>query len=134
MSIELIYKILEKQPELVDLLRGLNKTALFNKKVGLIQAAKPVLISWLNHGLNCPVLFISASQESAHQLYYDIQNWFPESSALYLLQETIDPSKENPRFNSDELSTRLRILEMFTQYDAKSGNLYNQPVVNRSGI
>jgi transcription-repair coupling factor (superfamily II helicase) len=134
MSIELIYKILEKQPELVDLLRGLNKTALFNKKVDLIQAAKPVLISWLNHGLNCPVLFISASQESAHQLYYDIQNWFLESSALYLLPETIDPSKENPRFNTDELSTRLRILEMFTQYDAKSGNLYNQPVVISSAL
>jgi transcription-repair coupling factor (superfamily II helicase) len=134
MSIELIYKILENQPELTALLDGLNKAGSYNKKAGLLQAAKPVLISWLSHQSNSPILFIAASQESAHQLYYDIQNWVSESNDLYLLPEILNPDSDTQSFNTDEISTRLRILEMLDEYNTKSGNPDNKPVVIASAL
>jgi transcription-repair coupling factor (superfamily II helicase) len=134
MGFELVNNILENQSELRGLVTDLDKAKVYHKRIYLLEAAKPLFISWLNSRLSRPILFISRSVESAGQLYFDLQNWMPESSSLFLLPEIGNYQRENSRFNMEDLSVRLKILSLFKDYDNPQNNHGNKPVVVASAL
>jgi transcription-repair coupling factor (superfamily II helicase) len=134
MSIENLYNIFDNQSELADLANDLQKPEGYYKKLRLLEAAKPSIISWLNNRLPFPILYITRSPETASQLYFNLQNWMADINSLYLLPELFAYQRDKPGFISDDLSARLKILNLLDNYRSGVDEGFSQPVIISSAL
>src|SRR4030042_1312044 len=114
MGTETLYQLIGNNPDIKHLLAELDETETYYKRIHIVDTAKSFFFSLLNKGLECPILLISRSTESASKLYFELQNWLTQHDSLYLLPNTSIIERKNNKFILDDLSAKLKILTLLS--------------------
>jgi transcription-repair coupling factor (superfamily II helicase) len=120
MNLSGLLPLIEGMPGYQRLINEL-QAAQGEKKVAVLDAAKPYLLACLYHRLGSPMLVITARPERARQLYDDITVWCASDAIVHLFPEPDALPYE--RISSDPYTVKQRLKVLSSLSDTGKSHL-----------
>jgi len=116
MNLSGLLPLIEGMPGYQRLIKDL-QAAQGEKKVAVLDAAKPYLLACLYHHLGSPMLVITARPERARQLYDDITVWCSCDARVHLFPEPDALPYERISSDPYTVKQRLKVLSSLSDTD-----------------